>query len=90
MPKFAILSTVLVRVKVSIAKNSKKAKQPNTSDGNNLLKISKTQFVLSFGKWIKSAGLIREDFAASGIEPVGKTGNEMVFYGLRIAIFHFS
>jgi hypothetical protein len=44
---------------------------------------------LSFGRWINTAGLIRDDLAVAGIEPTDKDGNEICFHSLRNSYISF-
>ena len=37
----------------------------------------------SFGRWINTAGLIRDDLTAAGIEPTDRDGNVICFHSLR-------
>ncbi len=86
-----------VRVKASIAKNGKEAKQPIPLIVVNLLGALKTHIrpndndrvFLSFGRWINTAGLIRNDLTAAGIEPTDKDGNEICFHSLRNSYISF-
>ncbi len=89
--------TGFVCVKASIAKNGKEARQPVPPMVINLLTAlkadtrpnDKDRVFLSFGKWINTAGLIREDLAVAGIEPTDKDGNEICFHSLRNSYISF-
>jgi len=86
-----------VRVKASTAKNDKEAKQPIPPFVVSLLtalkaatrpKLSDRVFV-SFSRWINTAGLIRDDLTAAGIELTDKDGNEICFHSLRNSYISF-
>jgi integrase len=80
-----------VRVRASIAKNGQEAEQPIPPMVVNLLAALKADIrpnnsdrvFVSFGSWINTAGLIRDDLTAAGIEPTDKDGNEICFHSLR-------
>ena len=44
---------------------------------------------MSFGRWINTAELIREDLTAAEIEPTDKDGNEICFHSLRNSYISF-
>jgi integrase len=86
-----------VRVKASIAKNGKEANQPIPQIVAGLMrglqaytkpKPSDRVFV-SFGKGINTAGLIRDDLRAAGIDLIDKDGNEICFHSLRNSYISF-
>jgi len=86
-----------VRVKGCLAKNAKEAKQPIPPFVVSVLtslraatkpKLSDRVFV-SFGKWINTAELIREDLTVAGIDLIDKDGNEIVFHSLRNSYISF-
>jgi integrase len=89
--------SAFVRVKASIAKNGKEAKQPIPLIVVNLLRALKDHIrpndndrvFLSFGRWINTAGLIRDDLTAAEIELLDKDGNEICFHSLRNSYISF-
>jgi len=86
-----------VRVKASAAKNDKEAKQPIPAFVVSLLTALKTatrpklsdRVFVSFGRWINTAGLIRQDLAAAEIDLIDKDGNEIYFHSLRNSYISF-
>ncbi len=80
-----------VRVKASIAKNDKEAKQPIPAFVVGLLEAVKAvtrpepaaRVFVSFGQGINTAGLIRADLKTAGIGLVDRDGNEICFHSLR-------
>jgi len=86
-----------VRVKASIAKNGKETLQPIPHAMVALLQALKAcirpndndRVFLSFGKWINTAGLIRDDLTAAEIEPTDRDGNEICFHSLRNSYISF-
>jgi integrase len=80
-----------VCVKSSIAKNGKAARQPIPLMVVNLLAALKADITpksndrvfLSFGKWINTAELIRNDLTAAQIELIDREGNKICFHSLR-------
>ncbi len=86
-----------VKVKASIAKNGKEAEQPVPPILVNVLTSLKAhtrpndndRVFLSFGKWINTAELIREDLRVSGIELTDRDGNEICFHSLRNSYISF-
>ncbi len=90
-------NNAFVRVKASIAKNGKEAKQLIPPMVVNLLRVLKAhtrpndndRVFLSFGKWINTAGLIRDDLTAAKIELTDKDGNEICFHSLRNSYISF-
>lgn len=86
-----------VRVKASIAKNGKEAKQPIPAIVVNLLRAlkadtrpnDKDRVFASFGGWINTAGLIRDDLEAAEIKLQDKDGNEICFHSLRNSYISF-
>ena len=86
-----------VRVKASVAKNDKEAKQPIPPFVVSLLtalkaatrpKLSDRVFV-SFSRWINTAELIRADLTAVEIDLIDKDGNEICFHSLRNSYISF-
>ena len=86
-----------VRVKACLAKNAKEAKQPippfivsvlTALKASTRPKLSERVFV-SFGMWINTAELIRDDLTAAGIELTDKDGNEICFHSLRNSYISF-
>ena len=86
-----------VRVKACLAKNAKEAKQPippfvvsvlTALKASTKPRLSERVFV-SFGKWINTAGLIRDDLTAAEIELTDKDGNEICFHSLRNSYISF-
>ena len=90
-------NNAFIRVKASIAKNGKEAKQPIPAIVISLLRALQThtkpklsdRVFVSFGKSINTAGLIRADLAAAEIELVDKDGNEICFHSLRNSYISF-
>ncbi len=89
--------SAFVRVKASIAKNGKEAKQPVPLIVVSLLGALKAHIrpndndrvFLSFGRWINTAGLIRDDLTVAVIEPTDRDGNEICFHSLRNSYISF-
>jgi integrase len=86
-----------VRVKACLAKNAKEAKQPippfivsvlTALKASTRPEMSERVFV-SFGRSINTAGLIRDDLTAAGIELTDKDGNEICFHSLRNSYISF-
>ena len=86
-----------VRVKASIAKNGKEAQQPIPQAMVALLQALKARIrpndtdrvFVSFGRWINTAGLIRDDLTAAEISPKDRDGNEICFHSLRNSYISF-
>ncbi len=86
-----------VRVKASIAKNGKEAQQPIPRAMVALLQALKARIrpndtdrvFVSFGRWINTAGLIRDDLTAAEISPKDRDGNEICFHSLRNSYISF-
>jgi len=86
-----------VRVRASIAKNGKEALQPIPLIVVSLLRALKAHIkpndndrvFMSFGRWINTTGLIRDDLTAAEIEPTDRDGNEIVFHSLRNSYISF-
>lgn len=86
-----------VRVKASIAKNGQEAKQPIPPFVVSVLAVLRAstrpkpseRVFVSFGKGINTAGLIRADLAAAGIDLIDKDGNEICFHSLRNSYISF-
>jgi integrase len=80
-----------VKVKASIAKNGKEAEQPVPAILVSVLTALKAsvrpnaddRVFVSFGKWINTAELIREDLKVAKIEMNDREGNEIFFHSLR-------
>jgi len=80
-----------VRVRASIAKSGKEALQPIPPMVVSLLTALKASITpksadrvfSSFGRWINTAGLIRDDLTAAQIPLEDREGNEIVFHSLR-------
>ena len=86
-----------VRVKASIAKNGKEAQQPIPRAMVALLQALKARIrpndtdrvFVSFGRWINTAGLIRDDLTAAEISQKDRDGNEICFHSLRNSYISF-
>jgi len=86
-----------VKVKASIAKNGKEAEQPVPAILVNVLTALKAsvrpnsddRVFVSFGMWINTAELIREDLAVAGLELTDREGNEIFFHSLRNSYISF-
>ncbi|MBC8470338.1 MAG: tyrosine-type recombinase/integrase [Planctomycetes bacterium] len=86
-----------VKVKASIAKNGKEAEQPVPPILINVLTALKAnvrpnagdRVFLSFGKWINTAELIREDLRIAELELIDREGNEIFFHSLRNSYISF-
>ena len=83
-----------VRVKASIAKNDKEAKQPITPFVVSLLTAleAATRPKPSdrvFSQSINTAALIRADLATANIDQIDKDGNEICFHSLRNSYISF-
>ncbi len=80
-----------VRVRASIAKNGKEALQPIPHAMVALLQALKAcirpndndRVFVSFGRWINTAGLIRDDLMVAEIALTDRDGNEICFHSLR-------
>jgi integrase len=86
-----------VRVRASIAKNGKEAKQPIAAIAIGLLTVLKAyikpadtdRVFVSFDRGINTAGLIRQDLKTAEIALTDKDGNEIVFHSLRNSFISF-
>ena len=86
-----------VKVKASIAKNGKEAEQPVPAILVSVLTALKAhtkpkandRVFVSFGKWINTAELIREDLTVAGIELTDREGNAICFASLRNSYISF-
>jgi len=86
-----------VKVKASIAKNGKEAEQPVPAILVSVLTALKAsvrpnaddRVFVSFGKWINTAGLIREDLTVAGLELTDREDNEIFFHSLRNSYISF-
>jgi integrase len=86
-----------VRVKASIAKNAKQAEQPVPPILVHLLTSLKAHAMpnpsdrvfLSFGMWINTAELPRDDLWRAGIEATDKDGNAICFHSLGSSYISF-
>ncbi len=86
-----------VRVRACIAKNGKEALQPIPLMVINLLTALKAhtkpndndRVFVTFGTWINTAGLIRDDLAVAKIELKDRDGNEICFHSLRNSYISF-
>jgi integrase len=86
-----------VKVKASIAKNGKEAEQPVPAILVHILTALKAharpkasdRVFISFGKWINTAELIRQDLAAAEIELTDRDGNAICFHSLRNSYISF-
>jgi len=87
----------LVKVKASIAKNGKEAEQPVppilvsvlTALRASVRPNADDRVFVSFGTWINTAGLIREDLETAGLELTDREGNEIFFHSLRNSYISF-
>jgi len=88
-----LADNAFIRVKASVAKNGKGTNQPMPLIVVNLLRALRAHIrpnsSVSFGKWINTAWLIRDDLTAAGIGPVDKDGNEICFHSLRNSYISF-
>ena len=90
-------ANAFVRVRASIAKNGKEAKQPILAIVVNLLRAlkattkpnDKDKVFVSFDKWINTAGLIRDDLKTAQLPLQDKDGNEICFHSLRNSYISF-
>ena len=86
-----------VKVKASIAKNGKETEQPvpailvsvMTALKANVRPNADDRVFASFGRWINTAGLIREDLRAADLELTDREGNEICFHSLRNSYISF-
>jgi integrase len=86
-----------VKVKESITKNGKEAEQPVSAILVNVLTILKAtvrpeaddRVFVSFGTWINTAELIREDLRVAKIELTDRKDNEIFFHSLRNSYISF-
>jgi integrase len=86
-----------VKAKASITKNGKEAEQPVPPILVSVLTALKAharpdaddRVFVSFGKWINTAELIREDLAVAGLELTDREGNEICFHSLRNSYISF-
>ena len=86
-----------VKVKASIAKNGKEAEQPVppilvdvlTALRANVRPSDTDRVFVSFGRWINTAELIREDLAVAELELTDREGNEIFFHSLRNSYISF-
>lgn len=93
----SLSGNAFVRVRAAIAKNGQEAKQPIPAIVVNLLgaleaciRPQGNEWVFaSFGKWINTAGLIREDLKTAKIGLKDKDGNEICFHSLRNSYISF-
>jgi len=91
------VESAAVRVKASIAKNGKEAEQPVPAILVSVLTALKAsvrpnaddRVFVSFGKWINTAGLIREDLAVADLDLTDREGNEICFHSLRNSYISF-
>jgi len=90
-------ANAFVRVRASIAKNGKEALQPIPPAMAAVLQALKARIrpnddgrvFVSFGRWINTAGLIRDDLIAAQIPLKDKDGNEVCFHSLRNSYISF-
>jgi len=86
-----------VKVKASIAKNGKEAEQPVpailvsvlTALKANVRPNADDRVFVSFGKWINTAELIRQDLTTAGLGLLDRDGNEIFFHSLRNSYISF-